>query len=169
MNTHPDDEFDGIFDNLKPQDFTPVSTVTYPTEYAGFNEFVNARLEALRSAYAPGKNLTHAALTNGHEVRQIAPDGDEELVDYLKRLRLHARDMRAHSFFFCRIVDASSVLDVAGFCVLWTAHHVEGGEQILRTGFIPIKDKALREVEEASRPDLAGGPIGELFTQILPQ
>jgi hypothetical protein len=167
LNTHPDSEFDGIFDNLTPQDFTPVSTVTYPTEYADFNEFVDARLDALRPAYAPGKTLTHAALTNSHEVRQIAPDADEELVDYLKRLRLHAQDMRAESFFFCRIVDASSVMDDVGFCVLWIAHHVQGGEQVLRTGIIPIKDKALRELQEVPHPDPAGGPIGELFTRIL--
>jgi hypothetical protein len=166
MNRRPYDEFDGIFDNLTLQDFTPVSTVTFPAESTThFDEFVDARLEAVRPAYAPGKSLSHAVLSNDSEVRQLAPDDDEVMAQYLQRLTRNARNMHAHSFFFCRIVDATS-LDL-GFCVLWIAHHVAVGEQILRSGLIPIKNGELGEVDEAAISGEFISPMGVAFTQVL--
>lgn len=167
MNTRPD-EFDGIFDDLTPQDFAPLSTVTFPAESTHFDELVTARLEAVRLAYTPGESLSHAVLSNGKEVRQLAPDGDDETMgEFLQRLARNARNMHAHSFFFCRIIDASATVEISGFCVLWIAHHLDNGEQILRTGFIPIENDQLGEVGEATMNAELSGSIGEAFMHVL--
>jgi hypothetical protein len=173
LNAHSksefDDEFDGIFDKLTPHTFVELSTLTCRTEYEAFGDFVDSRLDTLPTSYAPGKNLTHAALSNGHVLRLIVPIGDEELVDYLQRLARNALDMEAHSFFFCRIVDASSVIKGAGFCVFWFAHHVTPGEQTLRSGIIPIENRKLAESSEAPDIDFAAAPVGQMLTRVLPQ
>lgn len=168
MNAHPKDEFDGIFDDLSPQDFSPDSTATFPAESNDFDEFVHARLEGLRPAFAPGKSLTHAALSNDNEVRQLVPTEGEETVEYLARLTRHARNMHAHSFFFCRITDSSGVIDGSGFCVLWIAHHLGQEGPLFRSGIIPIENGELGEINEAD-PNIELGSVGEAFTHVLMQ
>jgi len=167
LNMHPKDEFDGIFDKLSTRYFGPLSTTTFPTETSNFDEFVQSRLDLTVMAFAaaPHKTVTHAALSNGRSVCQLVPDGDEErTVEFLARVTRHARAMHAHSFFFSRITDASSLGEGSEFCILWLAHHV-GAEQRLRSGIIPIHNGELGEILES--PENTMGPAGEACMHVL--
>ena len=170
MNARPNDEFDGIFDDLTPQDFTLPATATFPAESGDFDEFVAARLDMTRLAYRPGKSLSPAVLSNGHEVRQIKPLPGEVMENFLQRLSLHAQDMHAHSFYFAKIVDAGIVVQDKGFGVLWIAHHLADGEQIVRSGLIAIENRTLSEDDDATTFEasaLHGSAIGIALIHVL--
>lgn len=168
---HPDDKFDGVFKELSPQNFSPITNMMFPTEITDFDEFVNARLEMTRLVFAgaPHNSISHAALSNGTVVCQFVPNKTESMADFLARLTAHARNMNADSFFFARVSESSSALEVE-YSVLWIAHHLDGEEQILRSGLIPIDDNnnELGEILEAPM-NPTFNVVAKAFSDVLPR
>lgn len=161
----PKDEFSGLFSRLSTRSIIPLVTMASVTEVTDFAEFVDARLEMVQIVFAfdPKRTLTHGVLSNSSVVCQIIPTASETSAEFIARLRLHAHNMQAHSFFFCRITP--TVGPRVTYNVLWVAHHINQGEDFLRAGTIPISDDGLGEIAEDENPDL--GVAGDVLLQVL--
>ena len=106
------DDFDGVFDNLSPNDFDRTSArhvaVLKPQT---FKEFVTAGLETLRYAYHAADGLPNpvAVMVGPAGRRLYTPDDDENLGQYIARLGREARTHQVTRLF-------TAWLTEGGFC-----------------------------------------------------
>jgi len=109
-NDEYDDELSGIFDNLKPEDFTPNQG------RAAFDQFTNNLIETTRHAYiaSMGQINPIAVLANASEKRTVTPTQTETLGEYVERLGVEARAMGATWFFLSRKTLIGNYLAKAG-------------------------------------------------------
>lgn len=98
-----DFNIDGIFEHVTPEDFLRVSSARHVAtmQQQSFDDFVTSSLETTRFAYhAADGDLCPVALLVGPGGRRIyAPDDDETLGQYLKRLHREARQHATHTLF----------------------------------------------------------------------
>jgi hypothetical protein len=92
------DEFAGIFDNLKPEDFHPFKG------RIAFDEFVTQNIEITRRSWlaADGHINPLAVLATAAEQWTYAPTDDETLGEYVDRLRAEAKRLGATWLYLSR-------------------------------------------------------------------
>lgn len=168
------DDFAGIFDDLTPDMFFAETSAVHEDEgkWTGaeaFNQVVDESLRGLRLAFASthGQVNPTAILANATVRRFYVPDQDENLGQFLERLKREARAMGAHWFYFAKRnvyaswqepEDATSKTDMAspeamqkasehgselqvGLC--WYAERREGDDVHHRHGVMSIEDNKI--------------------------
>lgn len=102
-------EFAGIFDDLTPDMFSLDTSAVLEREgiFTGrkaFNLSVDEQIRNIQTAFAAsgGKINPLAVLTNATMQRSFTPDRDENLGDFLERLKREARMMSAHWLFIAK-------------------------------------------------------------------
>lgn len=103
------DELDGIFDDLKPEDFfletSAIEEVSRTSKGAEmFSAFVDEQLRAIRLAYAASQGQVNpiAILANTERQRVFSPEDDENMGQYTSRLNREAKLMGATWVFISR-------------------------------------------------------------------
>lgn len=176
------DEFEGIFDDLSPEDFNressarSIKTVKKPKS---FDDFVQHWLDATRLAFhaADGRMDPTAVMMDSNSRRIIfSPDDDETLGQYIDRLQREARTLGATWFFTTvltqggtyqtdegRIIGDPEALEEAREqdalkpCIYWYAERRDGANDEIRHGIIGIDAGDTGEVFEA--PSEHASPI----------
>lgn len=156
------DEYNGIFDHLNPDDFVRETSAVdeVPRVNVGvekFNQFVDEQLRAVRFAYlaSDGQINPIAVVASPTVQRMFAPDDDETLGQYLQRLHREANLIGARWLFISKqtlvgsqetpasqmkdVNDPESVGDESALTegVYWYAERREGDERHHRHGIIP--------------------------------
>lgn len=172
--THNDD-FDGIFDHLNPEDFSSTTTAVHEQpaqeQLPPFDAFVSRQLTAVRYAFAAADGAINsvATLANGRLERMFAPQDDETLGQYIDRLAREARLMDARWLFISAKTDVGSILQsdaedpvaaddtdaiavaenmgTVKEAVFWYAERVD--EPLTRTGFLTIVGLHLGDLFES--------------------
>lgn len=112
-----DDDLDGIFDDLTPEDFeidtTAISEISRENRgVEAFNAFVDEQIRALRMAYSAGAGHINPVTTiaNAQVQRLFLPNSDETLGDYFERLHDEAEKMQGSWLFIARRTQVGSHL-----------------------------------------------------------
>lgn len=174
------DNLRGIFDNLTPDMFITETSAIDESEgvYRGsvaFNASVDERLRGIRAAFATSYGQVNplAVLTNATTQRVFTPQQDENLGQFLERLKREARSMGAHWFFLAKknvvavvweeLEDTDERHDVTSKAselmakaagvepevgILWYAESREGNERVHRHGALRIEGNKLGEATE---------------------
>lgn len=111
------DDLDGIFDDLRPEDFESNTTAFAELSRTNkgleaFNTFVDEQLRAVQMMYAASRGDLYpvALLANTEIQRMYLADDNETVQNYLDRLHEEAVAMNAIWFFFSRASAVSSEL-----------------------------------------------------------
>lgn len=93
------DQFDGIFDELLPDDFSGVTSWRH--HFKNFDEFVETGLLTVRVSYASAEGQINpvALLADHRQTWLYGPDDDETLGEYFERLKFEASRLKATWFF----------------------------------------------------------------------
>lgn len=100
------DQYDGIFDHLRPEDFAITTTASLSKDGAftpeQFSEFVEEQLHAVRWGFvvSDGQIIPVGVLASPTVQRVFVPDDDETLGDFLQRIKREADLIGAQWFFF---------------------------------------------------------------------
>jgi hypothetical protein len=182
--TEHEDEYTGIFDHLTPADFeiTSSAVAEAPNGDRSFDDFVDDQLRALRYAFAAATGQVDplCTLASPNVERVFAPDDDETLGQYIKRLNREARNLAADwVFIFQRTIvgewvgpadeapspDSNSAMELARANdairegVYWHAEDRSGDSPVRRHGYVAISsDNQLGDVFEAN-PAQATSPF----------
>ena len=182
------DNLHGIFDHLTPGDFDQPTTAIHAESQPArpddeFDRFVSEQLIAVRYAFAAADGLINpvATLASASVQRFFAPEDSESLGQYVARLTVEARVMRASWLFISRKSEVGVFLsehvvapdDVAAIqaareqgrtveAVYWYAERVDGSTPPRRHGFLTIVGNHLGENVEHHVPQ-----VMNLFAGIL--
>lgn len=168
--TDEHDELTGIFDNLKPEDFSVGDGPNLG--HAAFDKFVGDNLRTVRTGFlaSDGHLNPIAVLSDSQTQVVLVPEGAETLGDWLERLRSEAQKLGATWFFLCRktmvghyqssgsepVPDATDPNAVAEAMskglmsegLFFYAERMENGDRESRHGLMEIQDGRLGEVRE---------------------
>ena len=100
-----DAEYDGVFDDLNPSDFTRFTSARAEvSRRGGFDAFVEEQLRAVRTAWIASETyMQPLALVANEEVQRIfIPDDDETLRQFVERMHREAVAMGATWTFVAR-------------------------------------------------------------------
>lgn len=181
------DEFAGIFDDVTPDMFIAETSAVHEDEgsfvgTAMFNTVVDEALRGVRTAFASsfGQINPTAMLANATTRRFFAPEQDENLGQFLERLKREAMTMGAHWFFLAKrnVVavwyeedeeaerhdtgsdDAMRTAAMHGsepeMGVLWYAERREGGETHHRHGVLKIEGHKITDATEGDDKQTIG-------------
>lgn len=98
--TDNDDELTGIFDDLTPEDFA----LEEKRGIVAFDRFVKENIAAIRMAYLASEGQVNpvAVLASPENEWTFVPTDDENLGEYIERLREAAKTLKATWFFISR-------------------------------------------------------------------
>lgn len=178
------DDLTGIFDDLTPEDFLP----ELKRGILAFDAFVQDNIKSIRMAYlaSDGQINPVAIFADPTNEWVFVPNDDENMGQYISRLREAAHTLKATWFFISRktmvgsyvveVSDEDQIADVAdpsavkraadaGLMsegVLYYAERLEDGVRDVRHGYMRVENDRLGTVAE-------GNPLQrmELFSNIL--
>lgn len=178
--TDEHDELTGIFDDLKPEDFAPRKQ-----GIVAFDAFVKENIRSLRVAYAAadGEINPIAIFASPDNEWTFSPTEDENMGQYIQRLREAAKTLKATWFFISKktLVGALTAtndgtipeITNTGWAeqhrqlltegVVYYAERLEDGVKDCRHGIIYAEDGALTQVVEGNPNAQSMG----LFSNIL--
>lgn len=96
------DEYNGIFDDLNPNDFHGVTS--WPHSYDSFDEFVDFEIMSTRKAWlaSDGQINPVAVLATEDRIWLYAPDDDESVQEYFDRLKGEAERVQASWLYIAK-------------------------------------------------------------------
>jgi hypothetical protein len=181
VSDEQDDDLTGIFDDLSPEDFA----LEPKRGIIAFDKFVKENIQSIRMAYLASEGQINPVAVFADPMNEwvFVPNDDENMGEYVERLREAAKTLKATWFFISRKTMVGSYLttneDVSDLAdpeviarleaegqmtegVLYYAERLEDGQREHRHGFMRAEDGRLTQVVE-------GNPIQtiELFSNIL--
>lgn len=101
---HTEDTISGIFDNLSPEDFRTTEVHQGAVTHTDFDEFLAAQIHSTHIAFAAsdGTPTSVAFLDNGIMVRMFVPTDEEDMGEFLARIKSEGRLIHATRFFIYR-------------------------------------------------------------------